>query len=260
MREVPFDAPAVERGVGFFETILLIGHRASFFGEHVARLRGTVADLELPFPDEEQVFAEARSALEAGASRDAEAALRLSWIAIGHDLAARESWRLDASVRPIPQATLQRRAGSRCATLPRAFVRDTPGAKSTSYLGAVLGLRWAHRRGADEGLFASEDGSYLEGTATAVVAWDDGRLAWPARGVLPSVTASAFRRMVAAEGARRPLVKSDLAAGAVLLGGLTLACPLLSVDGEPCAQPPAMLEAIRVFNARVVADAAPIEP
>jgi hypothetical protein len=43
----------------------------------------------------------------------------------------------------------------------------------------------------------------------------------------------------------------DLRAGAVVLGSLTLAAPLVSLDGEPCACPPSMLERIAAFNAEL---------
>jgi branched-subunit amino acid aminotransferase/4-amino-4-deoxychorismate lyase len=259
-RAVRSDAPVVERGVGLFETILLSGARASRFDAHLARLRATCERLGLPAPDAQLAVAAARRAIaERAATRGGEvtgeAALRLTWLAAGLDLDEVAAWRLDASARAIPPATLRRRAGCHAITLPAELQRDTPEAKSTSYLAAVLGLRRALRDGADEAFFVTGDGMYLEGTATALVAWDDGRLAAPARGMLPSVTADAF---TLGQGRRRPLARGDLLAGAVVLGSLTLAAPLVSLDGMPCAQPAAMLARIAAFNQRLVAEAAPL--
>ena len=157
------------------------------------RLLDGLRRLELPSPSHAEIEAAAADALDAVAPGDErEAALRLTWVAVGADLEAHGSWRLDASLRPIPALTLQRRQGCRAITLPQELQRDTPGLKSTSYLAAVLGLRLAQRRGADEGLFLAPDGSYSEGTATALLAWDAGRLRLCGGAALPSVTAGAF--------------------------------------------------------------------
>ena len=155
------------------------------------------------------------------------------------------SWRLDASVRPIPPNTLSRRAGSRAVTVPERFRRDSPGFKSTSYFGAVAALRHARRSGGDEGLFTDGD-LYVEGASTGLVAWNGGRLAGLGPGGLPSVTAEAF---LDGAGERRGLDREELLAGAILLGSLTTAVPLLSLDGVECSRPPAMLRACEAFRA-----------
>ena len=48
--DIPYDAPAVERGVGFFETVLLSGRRACLWEPHLARLYGTLRRFALPEP------------------------------------------------------------------------------------------------------------------------------------------------------------------------------------------------------------------
>lgn len=249
---VPFDAPAVERGVGFFETLLVVGRRAVLWDAHVRRLLGTLAGLELPAPSADAVEAGARLALAGTPDGDEERAIRLSWIAVGHDLDAPSSWRLDASLRPIPPNTLARRNGSRAVTAPDRFRRDSPGVKSTSYFGAVAALRLARRAGADEALFRDGD-LYVEGTSTGIVAWNGARLAGLGPGALPGVTAEAF---LGGAGERRGLGRDELLSGALLLGSLTTAVPLLSLDGEECALPPAMLRACAAFRHRLRTDAA----
>ena len=179
--------------------------------------------------------------------------MRLTWVAVGPDLDSIDAWRLHARLGVVPAATIERRAGCVAVTLPATLQRDTPEFKSTSYLSASLGLRHARRMGANEGLFVGGDGRYLEGTSCAIVAWDDGRLVRPAGGALPSVTAHAFERHLGVESERRDLTRADLLGGAVALGALTLAVPLLSIDGDDCRRPAAMDEAIRAFNHHLVA-------
>ncbi len=249
---VPFDAPVIERGFGFFETLLLLGRRAVLWEPHARRLLTTLEELDLPAPVIEALESSSHAALRGIGDDDGERALRLSWIAVGHDVDVPSSWRLDASVRPIPPNTLARRAGSRAVTVPARLRRDSPGFKTTSYFGAVAALRHARRSGGDEGLFTDGD-LYLEGASTGLVAWNGGRLAGLAPAALPSVTAGAF---LDGTGERRGLDREELLAGAILLGSLTTAVPLLSLDGVECVRPPAMLRACEAFGERLRSDAA----
>ena len=249
---VPFDAPAVERGLGFFETLLLVGRRAVLWEPHVRRLVSTLEVVGLPAPSRGSLEASARAALGGAPDGPGERALRVSWIAVGHDLESAASWRLDVSVRAIPPATLARREGSRAVTAPARFRRDSPGFKSTSYFAAVAALRHARLAGADEALFR-EGGLYVEGCSTGLVAWNGGRLAGLGPGGLPSVTAEAF---LGGGGERRGLAREELLGGALLLGSLTTAAPLLALDGVEAARPPAMLRAGEAFRERLRSDAA----
>ncbi len=252
--DVPFDAPIVERGVGFFETVLVAGRRAALWEPHLSRLETTVRRFSFPGPGREKVEGAARAALsEASLAAGEERALRLAWIAVGSDLEEPASWRLDVSMRPIPESTRARRTGCRVRTLPSWLRRDTPEVKSTSYFAAIIGLRMARKDGADEGLFTAPDGSCLEGTATSLIAWNGGRPLRALSGFLPSVTAAAFL----SEGdATVPLTPETLRAGSLLCGSLTLAVPLIALDGAPCVVPAAMDERIRDFNRRLLSDPA----
>lgn len=249
---VPFDSPAVERGLGFFETLLLVGRRAVLWEPHARRLRATLETLDLPTPRTDELEAAARAALGDSEDGPEERALRISWIAVGADLEAPHSWRLDASLRAIPANTLARRAGSRAVTAPDRLRRDSPGFKSTSYFGAVAAQRTAKRAGCDEALFR-EGGLYLEGASTGIVAWNGGALAGLGPGSLPSVTTEAF---LAGRGERRGLRREELLAGALLVGSLTTAAPLVALDGEPCALPEEMTAACEAFRRRLRDDAA----
>ncbi|MEO6327241.1 MAG: aminotransferase class IV, partial [Thermoanaerobaculia bacterium] len=205
----PFDSPAVERGVGFFETVLLVGRRAVLWEAHLARFFATLAKFELPAPARPSLDAQASAALDAASDSASvvERALRLSYIAVGKDIDRLDSWRLDLSVRPIPEHTLRRRNGSIAITLPLELCRDTPGVKSTSYFASMAGLRLALRAGADEGLFQSAQGTLLEGTSTGLLIWDEGRLKTAGESMLPSVTTGLFLR---GRGVAAPVNATDV--------------------------------------------------
>jgi len=249
---LPYHSAAVQRGFGFFETALLVGRRAVLWDAHVDRLLRGLARLELPAPPREAVDRAACAAIDAFAPKGkAQSGLRVTWLASKEDVDAAEAWRLDAYVIPIPESRLVRRNGSHAVSLPLDLQRDTPSVKSTSYFAAIQGGRVAKKAGADEGLFRGHDGRYLEGTTTGLAAWNGGTPVLAPEGVLPSVTAAAF---FDGGEAVAPIAESDLRAGGVLLGSLTTAAPLLSLDGIPCAQPPAMLERIRAFRERLLGD------
>lgn len=251
---VPFLSPAVQRGFGFFETALLAGRRAVLWEPHLHRMRRILSSLDLPKPSVERLDAAARSALDASPAEPGEQrALRLTWFAVGDDLEDEASFRLEAHLMPIPASRLARRSGSHSISLPLDLQRDTPGVKSTSYFAAIQGGRLARKAGGDEGLFRSPDGHYLEGTTTGLAAWNGGAPVLAPKGVLPSVTAAAFFGGLPESA---PLTAEMLHRGALLLGSLTMATPLLTLDGTPCARPPEMLARVAEFNRRLLTDPA----
>ena len=251
---VPFLSPAVQRGFGFFETALLAGRRAVLWEPHLDRLQRILSSLDLPKPSKERLHAAARSILDASPAKPEEQrALRLTWFAVGDDLDDAASFRLEAHVMPIPASRLARRSGSHSVSLPLDLQRDTPGVKSTSYFAAIQGGRLAKKAGGDEGLFRSPDGHYLEGTTTGLAAWNGGSPVLAPKGVLPSVTAAAF---FGGPPESAPLTAEMLHGGALLLGSLTMATPLLTLDGTPCARPPEMLARVADFNRRLLEDPA----
>ena len=251
---VPFLSPAVQRGFGFFETALLAGRRAVLWEPHLDRMQRILSTLDLPKPSRERLNAAAKRVLDAAPARPAEQrALRLTWFAERDDLDDPVSYRLEAHLMPIPETRLARRSGSRAVSLPLDLQRDTPGVKSSSYFAAILGGRLAAKARGDEGLFRAPDGSYLEGTTTGLAAWNGGTPVLAPKGVLPSVTAAAI---FGGPAACAPLTAESLREGSMLLGSLTMATPILTLDGAPCARPPEMLARIAEFNRRLLEDPA----
>ena len=94
---LPYLAPAVQRGFGFFETALLVGRRAILWDPHLDRLLRGLGRLALPAPARDAMDAAARRALDAAApAAGQQAGLRLTWLAAGEDLDDAAAWRLDA--------------------------------------------------------------------------------------------------------------------------------------------------------------------
>lgn len=251
---VPFLSPAVQRGFGFFETALLVGRRAVLWEPHLDRMHRILSGLALPGPSRERLNAAAKRVLDASPAQPAEQrALRLTWLAVDDDLEDAASYRLEAHLMPIPESRLARRNGSHSISLPLDLQRDTPGVKSTSYFAALQGGRLAKKAGGDEGILRSLDGHYLEGTTTGLAAWNGGAPVLAPKGVLPSVTAAAF--FDGKEGGAL-LTAENLLEGALLLGSLTMATPILTLDARPCARPEEMLARIARFNRRLLEDPA----
>ena len=192
---VPFLSPAVQRGFGFFETVLLAGRRAVLWEPHLDRL---LPDPRAPRPA--RALARGVSTPPRSAPSTRRAAKPAEQRAPAPHVDRRRattsttpaSWRLDAYVLPIPESRLARRTARTRVSLPLDLQRDTPGVKSTSYFAAIQGGRLAKKAGADEGLFRAPDGRYLEGTTTGLAAWNGGTPVLAPEGVLPSVTAAAF--------------------------------------------------------------------
>jgi len=187
--DVPFNAPAVERGMGFFETVLLVGRRAVLWEPHLARLYGTLRRFGFPEPDlsvSRDFRANCRG--RGGRSRPGRNAAS-AWPGSrrGPDLEQPASWRLDVTVRRFPESTLARRTGSRAVTLRADLRRDTPDVKSTSYFAAVAGLRIARRAGGTRGSSRHPTAATWKGRRPSLIAWKRRHAGPGPSGALPSV-------------------------------------------------------------------------
>lgn len=253
MSTFPAQSAAVERGLGFFETLWCLDGRVSLFERHVERLRGTLSELGLPAPTEAQLREASRDALAAHGTLTGEHALRWTWAAAGQGVETADDWRLEVGVRPVPPLSLGRRQGCVAVSLPAAFQRDNPHFKSTSYAASSLGLRHAERQGANEGLFVGADDRFLEGTASSLLVWNEGHPVIPAGPQLPGTTRAAFLEWwnPSAVAASDVLSAERLRTGTLVLGALTLAAPLVTLDGQPCAVPKGLREALEGFQQRL---------
>lgn len=222
---IPADSEAVAHGVGLFETILVENGRAFFVNEHYERLAASAAALGFPPPDRAPFDDEVAKAIGT-------CALRILYVDAGE-------WQLTSTTSPIPPMTLARREHGRAITLDPSFARSLPRHKLTSYAVCVVALREAQQSGADEALFVTRDGGYLEGTSTNVFAISNGRLITTplTAGILPGVTRAwviAEARKLGIEVESRVPSREDLLAGSFLTGSLTKLAPIRRLDGAEC--------------------------
>jgi len=238
---IPIDAPALARGVGFFETLLVAGRRAVFFDAHLARLARSCAALGVPAPGRARVKTASAGALRE-ARRAEEYGMRWSYLAIARDLDSPRSWRFFAMLFPMPAEILRKRKGVRAVTLPRGWERSTPRWKTIDYRASIAGGRLAKRLAAEEGIFVDANGRVREGTATNVFRISGSRLQTPpvSSGILPGVV----RAWVIENAGRAGLSVEEAAfsaarllGGAFLTSSLTGIAPLQTLDGKKCASP-----------------------
>ncbi len=254
---IPLDAPALARGVGFFETLLVLRGEPILLREHYERLAAGAGSIGLPSPSWE-LFARTASRTIGGVARVPEGALRLSWLAIGHDIESAGAWKLYGLAGPVPAATIRRRRRGRVIVLRSHISRTSPELKTVSYIPSVLGLREAHRQGADEALFVDAQGGILEGTTSNVFAVRGKVLLTPpvSAGLLPGV----MRRWIVDNASRVKLrvreallTEDDLRNGSFLTGSLTKLAPIRFLDGERCAPPGEPLRTLqRLFESAVL--------
>jgi branched-subunit amino acid aminotransferase/4-amino-4-deoxychorismate lyase len=238
---ISLDAPALARGVGFFETLLVSGRRPAFFELHRARLVRSCRELDVPPPTRPALESAVRKAL-ARVSAGRDRAMRWSYLALGQDLDLRSSWKFFAWTFAMPADVFEKRRGIRAVLLASDWRRLTPKWKTVEYRASVAGLRAARRVGANEAFFVDSRGRILEGTVSNVFAIDGKRLLTPpeSAGVLPGVV----RAWVIANATRsgfavveRPIELSALLGGGFVTASLTGLAPIESIDGSRCATP-----------------------
>ena len=245
---IPLDSPALARGVGFFETILVVRGEPVLLGAHWTRLATGAESIRFPAPSQSAFEREARRATSSFTAM-AESSVRVSWLAVGSDIQSARSWRLVSHAGPVPETTLRRRRRGRVIVLGKHIPRPTPGLKTVSYVPSMLGLREAHENNADEALFTNARGRILEGTTSNVFAVKDNMLITPpvSAGLLPGVMRAwviANARGLGLRVRERLLPREDLLAGSFLTGSLTKIAPIRYVDGVRATPPGAAWRAL----------------
>ena len=246
---LPVDAPALARGVGFFETLWVLDRRPVFFEAHLARLRTSCAALAVPGPRPSRVRDAARRALRE-ARRNAEYGMRWSYLAVGRDLDAPRSWRFFAMLFPIPPEILRKRRGVRAVLLPRGWERTTPRWKTIDYRASIAGARLARGQAAEEGIFLDARGRVREGTASNVFLLSGRRAATApiSAALLPGVVRSWVLENAPRAGLtveERSFAAERLCRGGFFTSSLTGIAPIESLEGKRCAPPPPSLSTLR---------------
>jgi 4-amino-4-deoxychorismate lyase len=240
------DDEAFLRGRAAFETIRVYGGRPFKLEEHLERLAGSAARLDLAPVDESEFTGLVRSAIEAVGAEDA--VLRL-YLTAGREHGGRPVTL--ALVSEIPPGLEELRArgmkliSARLGLEPglRAFAPWLlGGVKSTSYAVNMAAQAEAERRGADDAVFLASGDVVLEGPVTNVWWRYEGVLYTPALelGILAGVTRATL--LVAAaelgyevrEGAF-PLEHMAAADEAFTSSTVRELMPVVELDGAPLA-------------------------
>jgi branched-chain amino acid aminotransferase len=221
--------PAVQAGLGVFETLAVRQGRPIDLDEHLERLAQSASGLTVPLPD--------RATLAAAAiERAAQVAGGYGWLKVSAVRGGRcVIWagRLDPAEegRTVTAIVLPWR---------RSPHEATAGLKTLNYAGAVLGAEEARRRGADEGLWLNTRGHLTEGStsnlfvvrrrALYTASESDGILAGITRGHV--LRAGRELKLMIHEGKLRwkRLATADEAFLCSSVRGLR---PLVAVDGQP---------------------------
>ncbi len=199
------DDGAVLRGRAAFETMRVYDLRPFRLADHLVRLQNSCRILQLPEPDVGAL--EELAAVAVDGAGAAQAALRIVWTP-GPDDGNPVGFAL---VTAIPEGLEEERArGIGLVALGLAIgaaARQAspwllPGVKSTSYAVNIAAQEEARRRGADDAVFVSLEGTVLEGPVSNVWMVHDGLVRTPSLdlGILAGVTRETLLAAAAAQG------------------------------------------------------------
>jgi branched-chain amino acid aminotransferase len=199
---------------GLFETIKAVGTTPFWLSEHFERLKAGAAEIGLTIPFSETSIGDGVDRLLAGATEDAQSAIRLT-VTRG-PVAARGLWPKETGAS---QPTCVLTVASSHATPPQDFVvcRSTrrnehsplSRIKSLGYGDNILARREAIERGADDAIMLNTEGHVACATVGNLFFRIAGAWVTPPRadGILPGL---ARRRFVAELGAVESSLSSEL--------------------------------------------------
>jgi 4-amino-4-deoxychorismate lyase len=238
------DDEAFLRSRAAFETTRVYGGKPFKLDEHLARLAGSAARVEIGRIDEAELERLARLALEAASAPDA--VLRL-FVTPGRDGAGQPTQ--IAMVSTLPSGLDELRArGARLVSiqlgLDPALRASSPwllgGVKSTSYAVNMAAEAEARRRGADDAVFLGSGDVVLEGPVTNMWWRYEDVLYTPALelGILAGVTRATLVEEAAAAGyeVREGAFALELMAAAdeaFTSSSVREVMPVVELDGSP---------------------------
>jgi len=230
-------------GDAVYEVFRLYGGRCWLEAEHLARLRRSLTELELPSVDLDALRAKIERTTRAGGVTDGTA-----YVQITRGVAPRTHAFPSPAVPPTElivvrpyddTATAARRlAGASVVTRPDLRWKRCD-VKSTNLLANVLALESAQRAGADEALLIDPDGFVTEATHSSVVWLRGGRIEGTPNdsAILPGTTR--FLAQNLARGENIPFIEARVtlddflqADEAWLVGTTIEVLPIVAVDGQ----------------------------
>jgi branched-subunit amino acid aminotransferase/4-amino-4-deoxychorismate lyase len=226
---LPIDDPAAQAGLGLFETIALRDGRLLELELHLDRMLAGAARLGLDAPTKDALRAGALDA--AGAGAPACGWLKIVLTGGGRSFVFRGS--MDAGE--------EGRSASAVLLPWRRNAKDPlDGLKTLNYAGNLVGLDFARRRGADEGLWLNTRGHLAEGCTSNLFVMRGGRLFTPGlrEGILPGVVrglaiAAARRLGCPVHEGKLRLPRLARANEAFLTSSLRGVRPLVRFQGRP---------------------------
>jgi 4-amino-4-deoxychorismate lyase len=166
------------RGDGIFETLHVRRGRPWLIDEHLRRMSGSAARLDLALPPAD-ALADLIETTLAGWPEDVEGAVR---VVCTRGAEAGSEVTVFATVTAIAPSVVQaRRNGITLATASLGLAADARerapwllgGAKTISYAVNMASQRWAQEQGVDDVLWVSADGFALEGPTSTLI-WLEG--------------------------------------------------------------------------------------
>lgn len=206
---VRVDNTGVLRGDGIFETVLVVDGKPRELGPHLDRLARSAAMLDLPEPDLAAWEGAVQQVIDnwRGSS---EIAVKLVYTRGSEGDPDAEPFCYALGMEIDEKIKKARDEGIAVALLNRGYGPDIAerapwlllGAKTLSYAVNLAALREAERRGADDVIFTTTDGSVLEGPTSTVIVVRDHTLYTPPPtvGILPGTTQRAVFRAAEAVG------------------------------------------------------------
>ncbi|HEY2158582.1 MAG TPA: aminotransferase class IV [Isosphaeraceae bacterium] len=239
--------PVWDRGYMFgdavYEVFRLFNGRPWLEAEHVARLRRSLAELELPPVDLDRLMARVWKTIAESGVREGTA-----YIQISRGVAPRAHAFPDPPVPPTELVIIKEYDDAATALSRETGVPVISGpdlrwgrcdVKSTNLLGNVLALEHAKRAGAHEAILVGRDGLVTEATHSSVLWVRNGRLEGTPDGpeILPGtkrhfVQSLAPDARVAFAEARVTLDELKAADEVMLLGTTIEVLPVISIDGD----------------------------
>jgi branched-subunit amino acid aminotransferase/4-amino-4-deoxychorismate lyase len=194
--------PVLDRGFlygdGLFETLKGEHGRVHLLNRHLARLRKSCTDLNLPFPDDVDWERVLSALFEANGLTENPCTVKIiltRGIAQGRGLPKAQTPTLLIIIQPHPESPPEAYVKGMAVTVfPLPWENPLAEHKTLAYLNSLVAREYAYSRGLDEILLVNSRGFVTEASGSSLV-WVEGETVFgtPGPGRLPGVTEAALR-------------------------------------------------------------------
>lgn len=237
---VAFDDHGFVVGDGVFETVATVARTPFALGRHLDRLRRSAAGLRLELTTDDTTLRAAVDEVVASHPGKDELRIRITVTAGRSPLGSRRGdGPLTVVVAAGPLGTVAPTAAVAVVPWTRNEHGALTGLKTTSYAENVLALDLAHRRGADEAIFANTAGELCEGTGSNVFVVLGDEVVTPplSSGCLAGVTRALVLEAGLAVERTIPIAGFLEAREAFLTSTSRLGQPIAAIDGRTLPPP-----------------------